>query len=951
MTLSTDNMDPTRDTASNTIDNSVSANRKSLNASNSKNENGWKSPNPKAKASAPSTHAQNDPDSMFKGGFLADVYSENPVRSDGKGRVVTRFPPEPNGFLHLGHTKAIMINFGFARFHGGDCYLRFDDTNPTGEEEKYFVAIEEMIRWLGFKPVTVTHSSDNFDRLYELAEELINNNGAYVCHCTKEEVVAQRGGGKGKASFEGVTHSLCTTEFELSRVSYEWLCDKVAVYKPMQREFGRLRISGTVLSKRKILALIENNHVNGWDDPRLYTLTAIRRRGVPPEAILSFVNELGVTKAETTIDIKRFEQCVRRYLEVTVPRLMLVLDPIPVVIDNIPEDYIEMVELPFSKDPAFGVHTVPFTKTVYIERSDFRESASKDFFRLAPGTSVGLLKVPFPITATGFETDPETGLVAMVHAHYEKPDEGTAFKKPKSYIHWVAKCPSKDSPVKATVRIFNPLFKSNDPDTVPGGFLSDVNARTEEIFPNAMVETGIEEIKKMAPWPRPKEGNTPAESGTILPETVRFQGMRVAYFCLDRDSSEKGLVLNRIWAKGAVRRAPSPPGQYSNVKFLLINPSKKVEEEHFGIERYYPARIGDILSSRYQIVGKLGFGNSSTVWLSRDLQSHRHVAVKIFTNDSQDTDEIAIYKHISQGNKSRLGYRYVRTALDSFELTNRGRKHPCLVHEPLWDSVRTLLERIARDNLTEDLLRVILQRLFVALDYLHTDRKLIHTDIKSDNILHLIEDASILAAFEKAEIAQPSPRKESGDREIYISRTLDMPKSIGEPVLCDFGSATYGTKINDYDAYPDIYRCPEVMLHLPWSYSADIWNVGAMIWDIFEGKHLFSGQDPKRGRYTTRAHLTELISILGPPPLELIKLGKRSPEWFDGDGKWLEPDENEPERLPLLPSSSLEAAEENLKGTDKELFLNFIKSMLQWEPEKRKTARELLDDPWLSKSQ
>ncbi|KFY03268.1 hypothetical protein V490_00224 [Pseudogymnoascus sp. VKM F-3557] len=350
------------------------------------------------------------------------------------------------------------------------------------------------------------------------------------------------------------------------------------------------------------------------------------------------------------------------------------------------------------------------------------------------------------------------------------------------------------------------------------------------------------------------------------------------------------------WAKSAVRRAPSPPRQYSNVKIPFINPSEKVEEENFGIERYYPARIGDVLSSRYQIVGKLGFGNSSTVWLARDLQAHRHVAVKIFTNDGQDTDEIAIYKHISQGNKSRLGYRYVRTALDSFDLMNRG-------------------------------------------------------DIKSDNILHLIEDTSILAAFEEAEIAHPSPRKKAVDREIYISRTLDMPESIGEPVLCDFGNAVYGTNTNDDDAYPDVYRCPEVMLHLPWSYSADIWNVGVMIWDIFEGKHLFSGQDPKRGRYTTRAHLTELISVLGPPPLELIKRGERSAEWFDGNGKWLEPDENEPERLPLLPSSSLEAAEDNLNGKDKELFLNFIKSMLQWEPEKRMTARELLNDPWLARSQ
>ncbi|OBT84585.1 hypothetical protein VE02_06352 [Pseudogymnoascus sp. 03VT05] len=314
----------------------------------------------------------------------------------------------------------------------------------------------------------------------------------------------------------------------------------------MQREFGRLRISGTVLSKRKILALIENNHVRDWDDPRLYTLIALRRRRVPPEAILSFVNELRVTKAETTINTKRFEQCIRRYLEVTVSRLMLVLDPIPVIINNIPEDYIEIVELPFSKDPASSVHTVPFTRTVYIEPSDFRKSASKDFFRLAPGTSVGLLKVPYPITATGFETDPGTGLVTLVHARYERPDEGTAFKKPKSYIHWVAKCPSKNSPVKATVRVFNPLFKSDDPNARPEGFLSDVNPCSEEIFPNAMVETGIEEIKRTAPWPRHREEQSEAASGITPPETVRSQGMRVAYFCLDRDSTETKLILNRI---------------------------------------------------------------------------------------------------------------------------------------------------------------------------------------------------------------------------------------------------------------------------------------------------------------------------------------------------------------------------------------------------------------------
>lgn len=241
-------------------------------------------------------------------------------------------------------------------------------------------------------------------------------------------------------------------------------------------------------------------------------------------------------------------------------------------------------------------------------------------------------------------------------------------------------------------------------------------------------------------------------------------------------------------------------------------------------------------------------------------RAHRHVAVKIFTNDGRETDEIAVYKHISQGNKARLGYRYVRTALDSFELLNRDGKHPCLVHEPLWDSITTLLERSGRDRLPEELLRVILQRLLLALDYLHTDRKVIHTglsplgfragisadficiDIKADNILHLIEDTSILTAFEAAELSHPSPRKRIADREIYLSRPLSMPSSIGEPVLCDFSNAVDGTKINDTDVYPDIYRCPEVMLHLPWSYSADIWNVGAMV--------SLHPRPPKQGRET-----------------------------------------------------------------------------------------------------
>lgn len=392
-------------------------------------------------------------------------------------------------------------------------------------------------------------------------------------------------------SFESITHSLCTTEFELSRVSYDWLNNELDVYRPMQREYvclfccswvkinatyryGRLNVSGTILSKRKIHELVKNKHVRARDDPRLYTLPALRRRGVPPGAILSFVNELGVTKAVTNIEVKRFETSVRRYLEVTVPRLMLVLDPVKVIIDNLPDDHLDMVELPFSKDPAMGVHSIPFTKIVYIERSDFREVDSPEYFRLAPGKTVGLMKAPFPITATSFETDPSTGNTTLIHATYEKPADGSPPKKPKSFIHWVASSPEHHSPSKAEVRIINPLFKSDNPTAHPEGYLQDINPDSEEIFPNAMIETGFEEIRRRAPWPAEAgekaaadeakahgehakgdagamPGSVEADVGssveaTARPETVRFQGMRMGYFCVDQESGAGKLVLNRI---------------------------------------------------------------------------------------------------------------------------------------------------------------------------------------------------------------------------------------------------------------------------------------------------------------------------------------------------------------------------------------------------------------------
>lgn len=456
--------------------------------------------------------------------------------------------------------------------------------------------------------------------MYDLAEELIKKEKAYVCHCNEVETKLQRGGEEGSSpryrcehakqdvetnlrkfhgmrdgdyapqtawlrmkqdiespnpqmwdiaayripknqephfrtgtkwriyptydfahclcdSFEGITHSLCTTEFIMSRESYEWLnqyetlsrvhdapvptplalanqSSLLVEFQPMQREYGRLKLNGTIMSKRDLRTLIETKTVRGWDDPRLYTLKAIRRRGIPPGALLAFIQELGVTTATSSIAIKRFEQSVRQYLEMTVPRLMLVLDPIPLVIEDAEE---QDLDIPFSpKDPNMGSRSVRLTKTVYIDRSDFREMGSKDYFRLAPGKIVGLLQMPHPIRATSFTKDNSTGAVKEVRAVFDKEGE-----KPKTYIHWVP----EGSP-KAEVRIHAALFRSDDPNSAPGGFMNDLNPESETIWPNAMVETGFYEVRQRAPWPEAQGEQT----RVVGPESVRFQAMRVAYF-------------------------------------------------------------------------------------------------------------------------------------------------------------------------------------------------------------------------------------------------------------------------------------------------------------------------------------------------------------------------------------------------------------------------------------
>lgn len=631
---------------------------------------------------------------MFKEGFLSKLHApgENPQVDPSlkqwhldatKGRVFTRFPPEPNGFLHIGHTKAIAIDFGFAKYHKGLCYLRFDDTNPEAEEGVYFDSILQTVRWLGYEPWKITYSSDYFQQLYELAVRLIQKGKAYVDHSTPEEIFEERGGkdrgprkpsryrdrpieeslkefedmknGKYKKgtvtlrmkqdilgsgnpqmwdmiayrvldtphhrtgdtwkiyptydfthclvdSFENISHSLCTTEFILSRESYEWLCDAVDVYKPRQYEFGRLNLEGTITSKRKIKALVEGKHVKDWDDPRLFTVIAIRRRGVPPGAILSFVNQLGVSTAVSQISTARFDQAIRQYLEGTTPRLMMVLNPVKVVLENVPDDFFLEIEKPLHpKVPELGRNKVPLTKVVYIDGSDFREVDSPDYFRLAPNKSVGLFQAPFPITCTSYEKD-ASGKPTLIRARYEDPALGgskleKAQLKKLAYIQWVGEHAASASPVRiAEARVFHPLFKVDNP-AAQDNFLEHINPDSLEVHAGALIEVGFwdvakqslakakkdaEERTKQAAEERAKlaaeggdvirvpKGTSPlSASGEGAPdskaeqlvglECVRFQVMRVAYFAVDREtvhralmaqeevgSAEEKLILNRI---------------------------------------------------------------------------------------------------------------------------------------------------------------------------------------------------------------------------------------------------------------------------------------------------------------------------------------------------------------------------------------------------------------------
>ncbi|KZT53301.1 putative glutamine-tRNA ligase [Calocera cornea HHB12733] len=626
---------------------------------------------PASTAEASSSTAVTTERSVFEEGFLGKLHKpggnpqinpklkEQHLKATG-GEVWTRFPPEPNGFLHIGHSKAIFVNFGYAAHHGGRCYLRYDDTNPEAEEQQYFDSILAMVRWLGYEPWKITYSSDYFQKLYDLAVELIKRDKAYVCHCSAEQIFADRGGeergprracehrsrpieeslaefegmrdGKYKPgeatlrmkqdledgnpmmwdivayrvlnaphhrtgttwriyptydfthclcdSFENISHSLCTTEFILSRESYEWLCDALEVYKPRQSEYGRLNLQGTVMSKRKILKLVKEGHVNGWDDPRLYTLIALRRRGVPPGAIISFVSGLGVSTSPSNIQTARFEQAVRQYLENTAPRLMMVLKPLKVTLENVPEDRIIMIEKPLHpKVPELGTSVVPFTRTLYIDADDFRLEDSKDYFRLAPGKTVGLFQAPAPITCTKYRTDPTTGEVVELFCNLE--ESNSTSKKPKAFIQWVADHPASGSPVRIDeTRVFHQLFKSDDP-AATDDFIADLNASSLEVVKGALLEVGFwslakkamvdarkesearlktaatagsEPTKEASPNGAPHDGhNEPVASVAQLVgnECIRFQGLRVGYFAVDKDAKLGCLTEEDTAAPGA----------------------------------------------------------------------------------------------------------------------------------------------------------------------------------------------------------------------------------------------------------------------------------------------------------------------------------------------------------------------------------------------------------------
>jgi glutaminyl-tRNA synthetase len=547
--------------------------------------------------------------------FVRDLIDEDMRTGRFDGRVHTRFPPEPNGYLHIGHAKSICLNFGMAQENGGKCNLRFDDTNPTKEEVEYVESIMRDVRWLGFDwENRLFYASDYFDQLYAWAVQLIQSGDAYVCDLSAEEMRAYRGNltepGKdspyrkrsvaenldlfermragefpdgtrtlrakvdmaagnlnlrdpvlyrilhashhrtGDAwciypmydwahgqcdSIEGITHSICTLEFEDHRPLYDWFIERLGIYHPQQIEFARLNLSYTVLSKRKLLQLVREGHVSGWDDPRMPTIAGIRRRGYTPEAIREFAERVGVARKESVVDIALLEFCVREDLNRRAPRAMAVLHPLPIVIDNYPEGQVEEMEAVNNpEDPGAGMRQVPFSRVIYVEREDFMEDPPKQFFRLAPGREVRL-RYGYFIKCVGVVKDAQTGEVVELHCTYDPATRGGNApdgRKVKATLHWV----SAAHAVPAEVRQYDRLFTVENPNEEHEGkdFKSYLNPRSLAVLTGCWVEPSLAQA-------------TPG---------AHYQFERLGYFCVDLvDSAPGHLVFNRTvplrdeWAK------------------------------------------------------------------------------------------------------------------------------------------------------------------------------------------------------------------------------------------------------------------------------------------------------------------------------------------------------------------------------------------------------------------
>lgn len=513
------------------------------------------------------------------------------------GKVFTRFPPEPNGYLHIGHAKAMFVSFGLARERGGCCYLRYDDTNPEAEKKEYIDHIEEIVQWMGWKPFKITYTSDYFQELYDLAVELIRRGHAYVDHQTPEEIKEYREKKmnspwrdrpiseslklfdemrrgmieEGKAtlrmkqdmqsdnfnmydliayrikftphphsgdkwciypsydyahcivdSLENITHSLCTLEFETRRASYYWLLHALGIYQPYVWEYSRLNVTNTVMSKRKLNFLVTKNHVDGWDDPRLMTLAGLRRRGVTSTAINAFVRGIGITRSDgSLIRLDRLEYHIREELNKTAARTMVVLHPLKVVITNLEPGSIMNLEAKKWPDAqtedASAFYKVPFSNVVYIEHSDFRMKDSKDYYGLAPGKSV-LLRYAFPIKCTEVVLADDNETIIEIRAEYD-PSKKT---KPKGVLHWVSESSPGVDPLKVEVRLFDKLFKSENPAELDD-WLGDLNPHSKVVMSSAYA--------------------VPSLKNAAVGE--RFQFERLGYFIVDKDSTPDKLVFNR----------------------------------------------------------------------------------------------------------------------------------------------------------------------------------------------------------------------------------------------------------------------------------------------------------------------------------------------------------------------------------------------------------------------